>query len=319
MSVAFVFPGQGSQSLRMMDALAQRHPVVESTFATASERLGYDLWALVQEGPRERLDATEQTQPVMLAAGVSTWRAWRAAGGDAPQWMAGHSLGEYSALVCAGCLDFADAVQAVAARARLMQEAVPRDTGAIAALLGLDDAAALDVCARASRGDTDGVWTVNYNAPGQVVIAGHAAALARAAELALVAGARRVVPLAMSVPVHCRLMAPAASRFEEVLAGIEFRSPRIAVLHNADLRSHSGAEAIRSALVRQLVSPVRWTATVEALKHQGVRTLVEAGPGRVLTGLSRRIDRTLLALNLHDPGHFERLLSRPEDDRYPRS
>ncbi len=310
MSIAFVFPGQGSQSLRMMEDLARRHPEVRSTFDAASETLGYDLWALVQEGPRERLDETERTQPAMLAAGVSTWRAWRAADGPPPACVAGHSLGEYSALVCAGSLDLSGALRAVSARARLMQAAVPRGEGGIAAVLGLEDPAVEALCVEASRGDSSGVWAVNYNAPGQVVVAGHAAAVARASRLAVERGARRVLPLPMSVPVHCRLMGSAARRFEELLADIELRPPRIAVIHNAGLEEHSRPASIREALVRQLTAPVRWQATVEAFRERGIRTLVEAGPGRVLTGLTRRIDRGLAASSLHDSDSFERVLAR---------
>ena len=309
MSVAFVFPGQGSQSLGMMDGLAQRHPEVGATFEAASDLLGYDLWALVQKGPRERLDETERTQPAMLAAGVSTWRAWKAAGGRSPDLMAGHSLGEYSALVCAESLDFAGAMRAVAARARLMQSAVPRGEGAIAAVLGLDDASVEEVCAQASEDSVAGVWAVNYNAPGQVVVAGKAEAVARATEMAGVRGARRIVPLPMSVPVHCRLMAPAAERFEEVLSDIEFHPPKIAVVHNSDLECHDRAQKIRAALVRQLTRPVRWASTVDVFKGHGARTLVEVGPGRVLTGLARRIDRDLRALSLHDAKSFDSVLT----------
>ena len=308
MSVAFVFPGQGSQSLRMMEGLASRHPEVRMTFDAASELLGYDLFALVQEGPRERLDETEQTQPAMLAAGVAVWRAWRAAGGRSPDLAAGHSLGEYSALVCADSLDFAAAVRAVSARARLMQSAVPRGEGAIAAVLGLADAAVEEVCAAVRDEDSGGVWAVNYNAPGQVVIAGRSEAVARAGALARARGARRIVPLPMSVPVHCRLMAPAARRFEEVLAGIEFQPPKFAVVHNADLECHARPEKIREALVRQLVRPVKWAATLEVFKGRGVRSVMEAGPGRVLGGLARRVDRELQTLSLHDPESFDRAL-----------
>ena len=309
MSVAFVFPGQGSQSIGMTGGLSLLHPEVRSTFDAASEVLGYDLWSLVQRGPRERLDETEQTQPAMLAAGVATWRAWRAAGGRSPDILAGHSLGEFSALVCAGSLDFADAVGAVSARARLMQAAVPRKEGAISAVLGLDDAAVDEICARVRSAGKPRVWAVNYNAPGQVVIAGHAHAVARAAALATEHGARRVIPLPMSVPVHCPLMAPAASRFSEVLAGIEFRRPGLAILHNADLQSHTHPDRIRQALVRQLTQPVRWAATMEALKGRGVRTLVEAGPGRVLSGLARRSERGLRVLSLHDENVFADVLA----------
>ena len=303
-----MFPGQGSQSLRMMDGLAGTRPQVRRTFDAASDHLGYDLWKLVQEGPRERLDETRQTQPAMLAAGVATWRAWEEAGGRAPDIVAGHSLGEYSALVCAGSMDFAGALRAVSARACLMQSAVPVGEGAIAAVLGLEDATVEGLCAEAGAGGESGAWAVNYNAPGQVVVAGHAEAVARVIALAREGGARRVLPLPMSVPVHCRLMAPAAERFEEVLAEIEIRPPGVPVIHNAGLNPQSQPEEIRRALVRQLTLPVRWTDTITLFARRGIRTLVEAGPGRVLTGLVRRIDRSLEALSLHDAEHFDRAL-----------
>ena len=308
-----MFPGQGSQSLRMMDGLARLHPQVRATFDAASEHLGYDLWKLVQEGPRERLDETRQTQPAMLAAGVATWRAWEEAGGRIPDIVAGHSLGEYSALVCAGSIDFAGALRAVSARACLMQSAVPVGEGAIAAVLGLEDAAVEDLCAEAGACGESGAWAVNYNAPGQVVVAGHAEAVARVIALARARGARRVLPLPMSVPVHCRLMAPAATRFEEVLAEIEIRPPRVPVIHNAGLETQSQPEEIRKALIRQLTLPVRWADTIALFARRGVRTLVEAGPGRVLTGLVRRIDRSLEALSLHDSENFDRALKELHD------
>ena len=233
----------------------------------------------------------------------------RRRGGLTPDLMAGHSLGEYSALVCAECLDFAAAVKAVSARARLMQSAVPRGEGAIAAVLGLEDATVEEVCADASTDSGAGVWAVNYNAPGQVVIAGKGEAVARATAIAGERGARRIMPLPMSVPVHCPLMAPAAERFEEVLSEIEFRPPKIAVVQNSDLECHLQAREIRSALVRQLTGPVRWASTIEIFKRHGARTLVEAGPGRVLTGLARRMDRDLRALSLHEADSFDRVLA----------
>ena len=304
MGVAFVFPGQGSQSIGMTGGLSCVYPEVKSTFDAASEVLGYDLWALVQRGPKERLDETEQTQPAMLAAGVATWRAWQAARGRSPDIVAGHSLGEFSALVCTGGLDFADAVKAVSVRARLMQAAVPREEGAISAVLGLENEVVEEVCAQVRAIGEAQVWTVNYNAPGQVVVAGHARAVDQAATLVTERGARRVIPLPMSVPVHCPLMAPAALQFGEVLAGIEFRRPRLDILHNADLQPHSHPGEIRQALIRQLTQPVPWAATIDALRSRGVRTLVEAGPGRVLGGLARRCDRKIQILSLHDENVF---------------
>jgi [acyl-carrier-protein] S-malonyltransferase len=314
MTLAFTFPGQGSQSLGMLGELAQAEPVVRETFEEASGVLGYDLWRLCQEGPVERLDATEQTQPAMLTAGVAVWRAWCARGGAAPHRVAGHSLGEYAALVCAGALGFAEAVGLVAARGRFMQEAVPVGQGGIAAILGLEDAAVEAACEQA-RAVLPGrvVSPANYNAPGQVAIAGHLDALERALELAREAGARRAIRLPMSVPVHCELMAPATGRLAERLAGVELANPRVPVLHNADLRSHPEPEAIRAVLTRQLCAPVRWADTVRALREGGARVLVEPGPGRVLSGLARRIDRTLEALPVLDPGTLEAALGGCEE------
>jgi len=312
MSLAFVFPGQGSQSVGMLDALAASRGEVEQTFAEASRALDLDLWRLVREGPEEALARTWNTQPAMLAAGVATWRAWRAAGGPAPAWLAGHSLGEYSALVCSGALDFGEAVRLVADRGRFMQEAVPPGTGAMAAVIGLDDEAVAAACRSAAQaGDGDEVVApANLNAPGQVVIAGHAGAVARAGEAAAAAGARRVVELPVSVPSHCALMAPAAERLAGRLAEVDLGAPAIPVLHNADVSSHADADAIRAALVRQLSQPVRWVATVRRLAAEGAELTVECGPGRVLTGLGRRIERTLAATCVQDPASLEEALAR---------
>lgn len=296
--LAFLFPGQGSQSVGMLAGVAAQRPVVEDTFAEAGSALGVDLWSLVREGPALDLDRTENTQPAMLAAGVAMWRVWRAVGGPAPAWMAGHSLGEYTALVCAGSLAFADAVRLVAERGRLMQEAVPAGVGAMAAILGLDDEAVRALCAESEQGQV--VEAVNLNAPGQVVIAGHAEAVERASALARERGAKRVLPLSVSVPSHCALMRPAAELLRARLAQVEVRAPEIPVLHNVDVATRETPEAIREALVRQLHSPVRWVETVEALAARGVTTTVECGPGKVLTGLVRRIDRRLAALALFD-------------------
>ena len=306
MSVAFVFPGQGSQAVGMLSDLATAYPEVAATFGEASEVLGYDLWSLVSDGPEERLNQTEQTQPAMLAAGVATWRVWRAAGGAAPQLMAGHSLGEYSALVCAGSLDFSTAVGLVAARGRFMQEAVPLGQGAIAAVLGLEDGAVQFACAEgAAERPGEVAAAVNFNAPGQVVVAGHAGAveatLARAREM----GARRAVPLPMSVPVHCELMRPAMDRLGALLDEAEIRPPAIPVINNADVEVSDTAEAIRDALRRQLINPVRWVDTIRKLTELGANTVVECGPGRVLTGLMKRIDRNLKSLALNDTGALE--------------
>jgi len=286
---AFLFPGQGSQSVGMLAGLAAAEPVVEATFAEASRALGYDLWNLCLAGPEERLNRTEITQPAMLAADIATWRAWLGQGGAHPEFMAGHSLGEYAALVAAGSLDFADAVRLVEERGRLMQSATPEGVGAMAAILGLDDEALQEICARAAG--TEVVSCANYNAPGQVVIAGHRGAVERACEAAREAGARRTVALAVSVPSHCALMRAAAERLAETLAATDLSAPRVPVVHNADVAAHPDAAAIRDALVRQLWQPVRWTATIRHLVGQGVDRFIECGPGKVLAGLNRRISR----------------------------
>lgn len=309
MTIAATFPGQGSQSVGMLGDLAGACPEIGDTFAEASDALGYDLWQLASEGPESRLNATEQTQPAMLAAGVAVWRAWRARGGPDVALAAGHSLGEYSALVIAGTLEFADAVRIVAARGRFMQEAVPAGVGAIAAILGLEDEPVEAVCAEVcAERPGELVTPVNYNAPGQVVIAGHAGAVERAIERARDAGARRAVPLPMSVPVHCTLMAPARERLVESFDEATWAAPRIPVLQNADVAEHGKPVAIRDALARQLVGPVRWSATVSALAERGASMLLEPGPGKVLSGLARRIDRDLQARSLHDVASLEATL-----------
>jgi [acyl-carrier-protein] S-malonyltransferase len=314
MSLAFTFPGQGSQSVGMLAELAASHPQVEETFSEASEVLGYDLWGLAQGGPETRLNATEQTQPAMLAAGVAVSRVWQARSGVAPRLAAGHSLGEYSALVCAGALSFADAVALVAARGRFMQEAVPQGQGAIAALLGLDDDPVLALCAQVSDAGAEGIVSaVNFNAPGQVVIAGHAGAVDKALELAREAGAKKAVRLPMSVPVHCTLMTPARQSLEEKLAGTELGLPGFPVIHNADNRCHDDPQGIREALAEQMTNPVRWVQTVAGLARKGATVLVEPGPGRILTGLNRRIDRSLKCLAIHDDKSLESALAELEE------
>jgi [acyl-carrier-protein] S-malonyltransferase len=291
MSLGFVFPGQGSQSVGMLAELSSSFGEVGETFGQASDALGYDLWQVVSDGPAEELNKTHVTQPAMLAAGVATWRIWQAKNGPAPVVMAGHSLGEYTALVCAGAIAFEDAVGLVADRGRFMQEAVPAGEGAMAAILGLDDEVVIEVCAKAAEGDV--VSAVNFNAPGQVVVAGSAAAVERSVNLAKEAGAKRAVTLPVSAPSHCSLMQPAADRLAERLAGIDVQMPSIPVLHNADVAAADSPEAIRDALVRQLYGPVRWVETVRAMAGQGVDALVECGPGKVLTGLNRRIERRM--------------------------
>ena len=310
MSLAIVFPGQGSQSVGMLAELAARHPEVEATFAEASEALGYDLWALVRNGPAERLNETVHTQPAMLAAGVATWRCWQSLSGPSPMAMAGHSLGEFSALVCAQSLGFSDAVRVVQARAQLMQAAVPIGQGGIAALLGLDDGAVESLC-ETVRSELAGrsVTAVNYNAPGQVVVAGHGDAVDAVVARARDAGARRAIKLPMSVPVHCPLMAPAAEGFNRVLAEVSFLAPQIPVLHNADLAAHDDPAAIRTALVGQLVKPVRWTGSIVGLREMGARRFVELGPGKVLSGLLRRIDRSAEGVAVLDPQSLDAAVS----------
>jgi [acyl-carrier-protein] S-malonyltransferase len=301
MSLAFVFPGQGSQSVGMLASLSAAEPVVQQTFAEASAVLGYDLWTLCQHGPESELGTTERTQPAMLAAGVATWRAWQQHGGPRPAAMAGHSLGEYTALVCSGALGFADAVHLVAFRGRVMQEAVPLGTGAMAAILGLDDQQVVEACREAEQGEV--VEAVNFNAPGQVVVAGHAAAVARAIELARARGAKRAVQLPVSVPSHSRLMTGAARRLEEKLAGVEVRMPDVPAVYTVDVQVHASPAGIRRALTEQLYKPVRWAETVRAMLGAGATTLVECGPGKVLTSLNRRIERRpeLAMLAVEDP------------------
>lgn len=293
MTFAFVFPGQGSQSLGMLAQLASAEPLIQETFAEASAVLGYDLWQLCQQGPEELLGSTERTQPAMLTAGVATWRVWRKHGGPMPGAMAGHSLGEYSALVCSGALDFKAAVALVQFRGQAMQAAVPAGQGAMAAILGVEDAEVEAACAEAanSGGAGEVVQAANFNSPGQVVIAGGAAAVDRAIELLKARGAKRAIKLPVSVPSHSALMEPAAQRFAEKLKSIEFAQPRVKDIYTVDVRTHQDAAGIREALVQQLVKPVRWTETVRAILAGGARVLVECGPGKVLTGLNRRIDK----------------------------
>jgi [acyl-carrier-protein] S-malonyltransferase len=287
MKLAFVFPGQGSQSIGMLAGLAAEHAVVVETFQEAGDALDYNLWALTQNGSEEELNQTARTQPAMLAAGVAVWRVWNALDGVQPSVMAGHSLGEYSALVCAGSLDFADAIRLVEKRGQLMQAAVPAGVGAMAAILGLGDDAVRQACADSAQGDV--VEAVNFNAPGQVVIAGSKAAVERAAEAAKAAGAKRAVLLPVSVPSHSSLMMPAAERFAEILANIAIQAPSIPVINNVDVKAESNPSKIREALVRQLHNPVRWVETIRQFAAQGVETIVESGPGKVLVGLNKRI------------------------------
>jgi len=310
MSLAFAFPGQGSQSVGMLAALAAAEPVVEQTFAEASEVLGYDLWRLCQDGPEAELAATEQTQPAMLAAGVATWRAWLAHGGPRPVAMAGHSLGEYSALVCSNALDFRTAVDLVRYRALVMQQAVPKGQGAMAAILGLDDGQVETACREAEQGEV--VEAVNFNAPGQVVIAGQSTAVQRAIERAKSAGAKRALLLPVSVPSHSRLMNGAAELLAARLARVDIRMPDVPSVYTVDVQTHQSPDGIRDALKRQLFRPVRWADTVRAMLAQGVTTLVECGPGKVLTALNKRVekksDATMLAID--DPASLAAALEK---------
>ncbi|MBT3012898.1 MAG: ACP S-malonyltransferase [Candidatus Thiodiazotropha sp. (ex Lucina aurantia)] len=297
-SFGIVFPGQGSQSVGMLSELAAAHPIVSQTFAEATDALGYDLWELVQNGPNDALNQTTKTQPAMLAAGVSVWRVWLEQGGAKPQIMAGHSLGEYTALVCADAIEFADAVRLVAERGRFMQEAVPEGSGGMAAILGLDDVQVKTVCAEAASGDV--IEAVNFNSPGQVVVAGHKEAVDRACVLAKEAGAKRALPLPVSVPSHCALMKPAAERLAQLLNEVGISQPSISVIHNASVAAATDAESIRKQLAAQLYSPVRWVETVQMMATSGISSLLEAGPGKVLAGLTKRIDRGLVGLPVFD-------------------
>jgi [acyl-carrier-protein] S-malonyltransferase len=307
MSLAFVFPGQGSQSVGMLKELAENFSVVEATFKEASDVLGYDLWSLVQNGPAEKLNSTDITQPAMLASGVATWRIWQAKGGATPVMMAGHSLGEYTALVCAGSLDFTDAIKLVSQRGKFMMEAVPAGTGAMAAILGMDDDAVRQVCADAAEGEV--LEAVNYNSPGQVVVAGNKAAIDRVTILAKERGAKRALELPVSVPSHCALMKPAADKLAEVLAGVTFNAPAIPVINNVNVASVSSADDIRDALARQLYSPVRWVETIEKMATDGVDNVIECGPGKVLVGQNKRINKELKTAALVDMASFEAALA----------
>lgn len=300
---AIVFPGQGSQSLGMLAELGEQFDIVKQTFAEASEVLGYDLWALIQDGPVEDLNQTHRTQPALLASSVAVWRAWNEQGLATPELLAGHSLGEYSALVCAGVIDFKEAIKLVELRGQLMQEAVPAGTGAMYAIIGLADDAIAKACEDAAQGEV--VSPVNFNSPGQVVIAGNKAAVERAGALCKEAGAKRALPLPVSVPSHCALMKPAADRLAEALKGIEFSTPTLPVINNVDVAAETDPAKIKDALVRQLYCPVRWTEGVQKMHEQGVEKLLELGPGKVLTGLTKRIVKSLTAAAVNDTASLE--------------
>jgi [acyl-carrier-protein] S-malonyltransferase len=305
--LALVFPGQGSQQVGMLRELAERYSVVRTTFEEAADALGYDLWKVVQEGPDEALNATACTQPALLTASVAIWRVWQELEGPRPGAMAGHSLGEYSAMVCAGVMGFADGVRLVRLRGEAMQEAVPVGRGAMAAILGLDDAIVETACAEAAQNEV--VAAVNYNAPGQVVIAGDKAAVERAIVLCQEAGAKRAMPLPVSVPSHCALMRPAAERLKTAMADLDMRPPRYTVYQNVDAQAHADVETLRTRLVEQLYQPVRWTSCVEAMEAAGASVFIECGPGKVLTGLGKRIAKGSKGLAVNDPDSLEAALA----------
>lgn len=301
-SIAFVFPGQGSQSLGMLAEQGAQRPMIIEIFKEASEALGYDLWALTQQGPEELLNQTDKTQPAILAASIALWRLWLAEGGTAPAFVAGHSLGEYTALVAAGSLGFADALRLVELRGQLMQQAVPAGQGGMAAILGLEDADVLAACADAAESEV--VSAVNFNAPGQVVIAGSAAAVERAIEACKARGAKRAMSLPVSVPSHCALMKPAAERFAASVEAIAWQSPKIPLVQNVSAAVVADLATLKSDLLAQLYSPVRWVESMVCLSAQGVTDLVECGPGKVLSGLNKRCVKGINTHNLETPDAF---------------
>ena len=306
-TLAFVFPGQGSQSVGMLAELAAAHAEVKASFDEASQGAGVDLWALSQQGPEEQLNRTEHTQPALLAASVAVWRVWARLGGAQPAQLAGHSLGEYSALVCAGALSLHDAAALVAERGRLMQAAVPAGTGAMAAILGGDDAQIAQVCEEVAQGQV--VAPANYNSPGQLVIAGNAEAVDRALARLAELGVKKAIKLAVSVPSHCMLMRDAADRLGERMASIAWQLPTIPVVQNAEAKSYGSLDEIRGALQRQLYLPVRWTECVQALAAGGATRIGECGPGKVLAGLVKRIDKGLEARAIGAPADFDAALA----------
>jgi [acyl-carrier-protein] S-malonyltransferase len=296
--IAVVFPGQGSQSVGMMSELYDSHSVVRETFSEANDALNFDLWSLIKDGPAETLNQTQNTQPAMLASGIAVWRVLQEQGLAEPAVLAGHSLGEYSALVAAGAMGFSDAIKLVAERGRLMQEAVPEGEGAMAAILGLDDEVVVKICAEAAQGEV--AEAVNFNSPGQVVIAGNKSAIDRAMAAAKEAGAKRALPLPVSAPSHCALMKPAAEKLSEVLDGISLSLPAIPVLHNVNVEAAVSANEVAELLAQQLYSPVRWVETVQSFAKDAIDVIIEAGPGKVLTGLCKRIDKSLNGVAVFD-------------------
>lgn len=308
MALAYVFPGQGSQAVGMLADLAGAHSIVKESFAEASAALGYDLWQVSQQGPAEKLNQTQVTQPALLAAGVGVYRLWQQLGGQQAGMMAGHSLGEYTALVCAGVIDFAAAVKLVEYRGQAMQEAVPKGTGAMAAILGLDDEQVIQACGRAAGDEV--VSAVNFNSPGQVVIAGQVAAVERAIDIAKQMGARKTIPLPVSVPSHCALMQGAADKLAVRLEEVDFKPSTMPVVQNVEAKVGGSAAEIRGALVRQLYLPVRWAECVQYMASHGVDSLLECGPGKVLAGLNRRIDRGMGMYPVYDSGSLQAALEK---------
>jgi [acyl-carrier-protein] S-malonyltransferase len=304
-NLAFVFPGQGSQTVGMLADFADNE-VVQNTFSEASEALGYNLWELVAQGPAEKLNQTNFTQPALLTASVALWRLWASQSDSQPAMLAGHSLGEYSALVCAGVISLAEGVKLVEKRGEYMQASVPAGVGAMAAIIGLDDQAIIDACAKAQNEEV--VAAVNFNSPGQVVIAGHKDAVERAGVLCKEAGAKRVLPLPVSVPSHCALMKDAADKLAEEFNSITFNTPQIPVVNNVDVATETDVEAIKLALIKQLYSPVRWTETIEILAKSGISLVVEAGPGKVLQGLIKRIDKSITSASINDQASLTKAL-----------
>ena len=306
-NLAFVFPGQGSQKIGMLASLASINTVVLDTFSEASEALGYDLWELVQSGEQEAINLTERTQPILLASSVAIWRLWQEKSGPSPSLLAGHSLGEWSALVCSGVLGFTNALKIVRARGAYMQEAVPLGVGAMAAILGLDDQAVMDACDTARQGEV--VDAVNFNAPGQIVIAGSALAVERAIELCKASGAKRVLPLPVSAPFHTSLMHPASENLADLVNSTVFSTPQIPVIHNVHAQTENNPDVIKALMLEQIYKPVMWVDCVNGLKTKGAEILVECGPGRVLNGLSKRIDRELTSYATDDLASLENALT----------
>ncbi|MGB0459478.1 MAG: ACP S-malonyltransferase [Porticoccaceae bacterium] len=306
-NLAFVFPGQGSQKIGMLAELAEQNPIIEQTFNEASEVLGYDMWQLIQQGAQEEINLTQRTQPILLTCSVAIWRLWNEKQGASPSQMAGHSLGEWSALVCSNVIDFADGLKIVEARGKYMQQAVPVGQGAMAAIIGLDDQAILEACTEAN--DLGVVDAVNFNAPGQVVIAGSNEAVERAMEICKDAGAKRALPLPVSAPFHTSLMKPAADNLADMVNAVTFRSPEVPIMHNVHAQNEQDPQAIKALMLEQIYSPVKWVDCVKQLKQSGVSTLVECGPGKVLSGLAKRIDRELTAVATESAADFDAALT----------